>query len=59
MVAREDGLGISSTYVDTEMLDPIAGALAGRQAMIDAIVKLVPISRIATLQDVAKAIPIF
>ncbi len=49
-------VSIHPTYVDSEMLDPIAGAVGGRQAMLDAMGRLVPIGRIATPQDIANAI---
>ncbi|MBO9378676.1 SDR family oxidoreductase [Sphingomonas histidinilytica] len=44
------------TYVDSEMLDPVADAIGSRQAMIDGMARLVPIGRIATPQDIANAI---
>ena len=49
-------VSIHPTYVDSEMLDPIADAVGGRSAMLEAMGSLVPIGRIATPQDVANAI---
>jgi 3(or 17)beta-hydroxysteroid dehydrogenase len=49
-------LSIHPTYVDSEMLDPIAAAIGSRSAMIAGMASLVPIGRIATPQDVADAI---
>ncbi|WP_016745200.1 SDR family NAD(P)-dependent oxidoreductase [Rhizorhabdus wittichii] len=49
-------VSVHPTYVDSEMLDPIADAVGGRQAMVDAMARLVPIGRIATPQDIANAI---
>lgn len=49
-------VSVHPTYVDSEMLDPIADAVGGRQAMVDAMARLVPIGRIANPQDIANAI---
>ncbi|QEH77753.1 glucose 1-dehydrogenase [Sphingomonas sp. C8-2] len=49
-------VSVHPTYVDSEMLDPVADAIGSRQAMIDGMARLVPIGRIATPQDIANAI---
>ncbi|KQX26038.1 MULTISPECIES: SDR family NAD(P)-dependent oxidoreductase [unclassified Sphingomonas] len=49
-------VSVHPTYVDSEMLDPVADAVGGRQAMLEAMARLVPIGRIATPQDIANAI---
>jgi len=49
-------VSVHPTYVDSEMLDPVAAATGGREAMIAAMARLVPIGRIATPQDIANAI---
>lgn len=49
-------LSIHPTYVDSEMLDPIADAIGSREAMIASMARLVPIGRVATPTDVADAI---
>ncbi len=55
------GLGIRCnsvhpTYVDTEMLDPVAEALGGREAMLAGMAELVPLGRVAKPQEVADAV---
>lgn len=47
---------INPTYVDSEMLDPIAAMYGDRQAMVDAMSKLVPIGRLAKPEDIADAV---
>lgn len=47
---------IHPTYVDTEMLDPIAEMVGNRDAMMAAMVQNVPIGRLATPQDIANAV---
>ncbi|WP_347270633.1 SDR family NAD(P)-dependent oxidoreductase [Rhizorhabdus histidinilytica] len=49
-------VSVHPTYVDSEMLNPVADAIGSRQAMIDGMARLVPIGRIATPQDIANAI---
>nr|WP_083434377.1 glucose 1-dehydrogenase [Sphingomonas sp. Y57] len=49
-------VSVHPTYVDSEMLDPVAEAIGSRQAMIDGMARLVPMGRIATPQDIANAI---
>lgn len=47
-------LSIHPTYVDSEMLDPVAAATGmDRASMIAGMARLVPIGRVATPQDVA------
>ena len=55
------GLGIRCnsvhpTYVDTEMLDPVAELMGGRQTMLAGMAELVPLGRVAKPQDVANAV---
>jgi NAD(P)-dependent dehydrogenase (short-subunit alcohol dehydrogenase family) len=47
---------VHPTYVDSEMLDPIAEMFGSREAMITAMATEVPIGRIAIPQDIANAI---
>lgn len=47
---------IHPTYVDTEMLDPIAEAFGSRQAMLDGMASQVPLGRVAIPSDIASAI---
>lgn len=49
-------VSIHPTYVDSEMLDPIAADLGDRSAMIAGMAALVPMGRIAKPQDIANAI---
>lgn len=49
-------ISIHPTYVDSEMLDPIASAIGSRDAMLDGMNRLVPMGRIAKPQDIANAI---
>lgn len=49
-------LSVHPTYVDSEMLDPVAEAAGGRDAMLAAMASLVPIGRIARPEDIANAI---
>lgn len=44
---------VHPTYVDTEMLDPVADAIGDRDAMIQAMAALVPIGRVAKPEDIA------
>ncbi|RMF10117.1 MAG: SDR family oxidoreductase [Alphaproteobacteria bacterium] len=56
---RKSGIRCNSvhpTYVDTEMLDPIAEAYGDRDAMLKAMGALVPLGRVARPDDVAHAI---
>jgi len=47
---------IHPTYVDTEMLDPIADAFDSRQVMLDGMATQVPIGRVAIPSDIASTI---
>lgn len=49
-------VSIHPTYVDSEMLDPVAAAMGTtRQALTEGMAKLVPMGRVATPEDVASA----
>lgn len=47
---------VHTTYVDSEMLDPIAGRYGSREAMVQAMSRRVPIGRLAKPADVAAAV---
>ncbi|WP_138378911.1 SDR family NAD(P)-dependent oxidoreductase [Luteithermobacter gelatinilyticus] len=47
---------VHPTYVDTEMLDPVAAAFPSREEMIALMAAQVPLGRVATPADVAAAI---
>lgn len=47
---------IHPTYVDTEMLDPVAEAFGDRQIMLDGMASQVPLGRVAKPADIAGAI---
>lgn len=47
---------VHPTYVDSEMLDPIAEQFPDRQTMLAGMAELVPLGRVATPQDIANAI---
>lgn len=47
---------VHPTYVDSEMLDPVAARFPTRAAMLAGMAELVPLGRIAVPQDVANAI---
>ncbi|NOZ64888.1 MAG: glucose 1-dehydrogenase [Alphaproteobacteria bacterium] len=47
---------IHPTYVDTEMLDPVAEAFGDRQIMLDGMAAQVPLGRVAKPGDIAGAI---
>jgi NAD(P)-dependent dehydrogenase (short-subunit alcohol dehydrogenase family) len=47
---------VNPTYVDTEMLDPIAEMYGGRSAMVAAMSKLVPAGRLCTPEEIAETI---
>lgn len=49
-------VSIHPTYVDTEMLDPVAALTGDRAALIDGMARLVPMGRVCTPDDVARAI---
>jgi NAD(P)-dependent dehydrogenase (short-subunit alcohol dehydrogenase family) len=49
-------VSVHPTYVDSEMLDPIADAIGDRAAMVAAMASLVPMGRIAKPEDIANAI---
>lgn len=44
------------TYVDSEMLDPVAEQLGGRDIMVESMASLVPVGRMAVPQDIANAV---
>ena len=46
---------VHPTYVDSEMLDPVAAAFPSREAMIAGMASAVPMGRIAVPQDIANA----
>lgn len=47
---------IHPTYVDSEMLDPVAEMFGSREAMLAGMAELVPLGRVAVPQDVADMI---
>lgn len=47
---------VHPTYVDSEMLDPVAAQFPNRQAMLDGMSAGVPMGRVAVPQDIADAI---
>lgn len=47
---------IHPTYVDTEMLDPIAELVGSREAMVAGMVQNVPLGRLATPRDIARSV---
>lgn len=47
---------IHPTYVDTEMLDPIADAVGNREMMVASMVDNVPLGRLATAEDIANSV---
>lgn len=47
---------VHPTYVDSEMLDPIAALYGSREAMVQAMSRLVPVGRLAKPADVAAAV---
>ncbi len=47
---------IHPTYVDTEMLDPVAAAFPNRQVLLDGMASGIPMGRVAVPQDIADAI---
>lgn len=47
---------VHPTYVDTEMLDPVAAAFGSREAMLKGMAAEVPMGRVARPEDVAGAI---
>jgi 3(or 17)beta-hydroxysteroid dehydrogenase len=47
---------VHPTYVDSEMLDPVAEAFPDRETMLAGMAKLVPLGRVATPHDIANAI---
>ncbi len=47
---------IHPTYVDSEMLDPVAEMFASREVMLAGMAELVPLGRVAVPQDVADMI---
>lgn len=49
-------VSIHPTYVDTPILEPVAEALGGRDALMERVNKLVPIGRICSAEDVAASV---
>lgn len=47
---------VHPTYVDSEMLDPIADLYGSREAMVQAMSRLVPLGRLAKPEDIAAAV---
>lgn len=47
---------IHPTYVDTEMLDPVAEMIGSREQMVSTMVRNVPLGRLATAQDIANSV---
>ncbi len=47
---------IHPTYVDTEMLDPVAEMIGSREQMVAAMLQNVPLKRLATARDIANSI---
>jgi len=47
---------INPTYVDSEMLDPVAARYGDRDAMVAAMSRLVPLGRLAKPEDIADSI---
>jgi NAD(P)-dependent dehydrogenase (short-subunit alcohol dehydrogenase family) len=47
---------ILPTYVDSEMLDPVAAALGSREALLTSMAELVPLGRVALPDDIANAV---
>lgn len=47
---------IHPTYVDTEMLDPVAAMVGNRDAMLAGMIENVPLGRLATAQDIANSV---
>lgn len=47
---------IHPTYVDTEMLDPVAEMIGDREAMVAGMLENVPLGRLATPQDIANSV---
>ncbi|HEY8352589.1 MAG TPA: SDR family oxidoreductase, partial [Sphingomonadales bacterium] len=59
LYCAKDGIRCNSvhpTYVDTEMLDPVAAAFGSREAMLKGMAAEVPMGRVARPEDVAGAI---
>ena len=49
-------MSIAPTYVDSEMLDPVAEAMGNREEMLAKMAALVPAGRVATPEDIAQSI---
>lgn len=47
---------VAPTYVDTEMLDPVAEAFGDRQTLLQGMAAMVPVGRVATPGDISRAI---
>lgn len=46
---------VHPTYVDSEMLDPVAAMFPSREAMLDGMAEAVPVGRVAKPLDIARA----
>jgi 3(or 17)beta-hydroxysteroid dehydrogenase len=49
-------VSVHPTYVDTEMLDPVAAAMGDRAALLQGMAKLVPMGRVCKPEDVSRVI---
>jgi len=49
-------VSVHPTYVDSEMLDPVAAAFSSREVMLQGMSALVPMGRVAKPEDIAGAI---
>ncbi|MFC4314039.1 SDR family NAD(P)-dependent oxidoreductase [Steroidobacter flavus] len=49
-------VSVHPTYVDTEMLDPVAAAMGSRSELLARMARQVPMGRVATADDIARTI---
>lgn len=49
-------VSVHPTYVDTEMLDPVAAAMGSRSELLARMARQVPVGRVATPNDIARTI---
>nr|WP_298721207.1 SDR family oxidoreductase [uncultured Steroidobacter sp.] len=49
-------VSVHPTYVDTEMLDPVAAAMGSRSELLARMARQVPVGRVATADDIARTI---
>lgn len=47
-------ISVHPTYVDTEMLDPVAAAFGNRKTLLDGMARLVPMGRVCNPTDVSR-----